>query len=85
MDVAVSICFFRRESLIHSHLFSEKSGMYLPNRVGAKGCVFFCWKPEKNLGRGNIFTINGVTIMVDFAYNLYTLNAAVVTPLQYPA
>lgn len=47
-------------------------------------CVLLL-ETRKNLGRGNIFTINGVTIMVDFAYNLYTLNAAVVTPLQYPA
>ena len=47
-------------------------------------CVLLL-ETRKNLGRGNIFTINGVTIIVDFAHNPHSLNAAVLTPLQYPA
>jgi cyanophycin synthetase len=40
---------------------------------------------EQNPGRGNIFTHQGASIMVDFAHNPHGLNAVVDTLLQLPA
>jgi UDP-N-acetylmuramyl tripeptide synthase len=45
----------------------------------------FVGDQKNNPGRGNIFTINGATVMVDFAHNPHGLNAVVDTLLQFPA
>ncbi|MFT6437424.1 MAG: UDP-N-acetylmuramyl tripeptide synthase, partial [Candidatus Azotimanducaceae bacterium] len=45
----------------------------------------FVGDQKNNPGRGNIFTVKGATMMVDFAHNPHGLNAVVDTLLQYPA
>lgn len=41
----------------------------LPHRAVVKGLKTFVQDPERNPGRANLFTLDGVTVMIDYAHN----------------
>ena len=73
------------------NIYNALAAAALTHTMGAsigqvrEGLCSFVGDQKNNPGRGNIFTINGATMMVDFAHNPHGLNAVVDTLLQYPA
>lgn len=73
------------------NIYNTLAAAALTHTMGASieqikaGLCSFVGDQKNNPGRGNIFTINGATMMVDFAHNPHGLNAVVDTLLQYPA
>ncbi|MFT4799099.1 MAG: cyanophycin synthetase [Candidatus Azotimanducaceae bacterium] len=73
------------------NIYNALAAAALTHTMGASieqvrvGLCSFAGDQKNNPGRGNIFTINGATMMVDFAHNPHGLNAVVDTLLQYPA
>lgn len=73
------------------NIYNALAAAALTHTMGAsieqvrKGLGSFVGDQKSNPGRGNVFTINGATMMVDFAHNPHGLNAVVDTLLHYPA
>jgi cyanophycin synthetase len=73
------------------NIYNALAAAALAHTLGASieqvraGLYSFVGDQKNNPGRGNIFTVKGATMMVDFAHNPHGLNAVVDTLLQYPA
>ncbi|MFT4886881.1 MAG: cyanophycin synthetase [Pseudohongiellaceae bacterium] len=85
-DVPITLNGYARHNI-----YNALAAVALTHTMGASieqiraGLCSFVGDQKNNPGRGNIFTINGATVMVDFAHNPHGLNAVVDTLLQFPA